>query len=76
MQVVCFLQFILIVLLGLMFFKLLAILHRKNILTDDDIHFVTSFILEHKKYLEKKIKLKLNKKVGGFLVTTLRPSQS
>ena len=45
MQVVCFLQFILIFLLGLMFFKLLAILHRKNILTDDDIHFVTSFIL-------------------------------
>lgn len=53
MQVVCFLQFILIVLLGLMFLKLLEILHRKNILTDDDINFVTSFFLEHKKYLEK-----------------------
>ncbi|MFU2364064.1 MAG: hypothetical protein ACM67R_09530 [Clostridiales bacterium] len=59
MQVVCFLQFILIFLLGLMFFKLLAILHRKNILTDDDIHFVTSFILEHKKYLDKKNKAKI-----------------
>lgn len=59
MQVVCFLQFILIFLLGLMFFKLLAILHRKNILTDDDIHFVTSFILEYKKYLDKKNKAKI-----------------
>lgn len=59
MQVVCFLQFILIFLLGFMFFKLLAILHRKNILTDDDMHFVTSFILEHKKYLEKKNKAKI-----------------
>lgn len=59
MQVVCFLQFILIFLLGFMFFKLLAILHRKNILTDDDMHFVTSFILEHKKYLEKKNKSKI-----------------
>ena len=59
MQVVCFLQFILIFLLGLMFFKLLAILHRKNILTVDDIHFVTSFILEHKKYLDKKNKAKI-----------------
>lgn len=59
MQVVCFLQFILIVLLVLMFFKLLAILHRKNILTGDDIHFVTSFILEHKKYLEKKNRAKI-----------------
>lgn len=59
MQVVCFLQFILIFLLGLMFFKLLAILYRKNILTDDDIHFVTSFILEHKKYLDKKNKAKI-----------------
>lgn len=59
MQVVCFLQFILIFLLCLMFFKLLAILYRKNILTDDDIHFVTSFILEHKKYLDKKNKAKI-----------------
>lgn len=59
MQVVCFLQFILFFLLCLMFFKLLAILHRKNILTDDDMHFVTSFILEHKKYLEKKNKDKI-----------------
>lgn len=59
MEVTCFLQFILIVLLGLMFFKLLAILHKRNILTDDDMHFVTSFFFEHKKYLEKKNKDKI-----------------
>lgn len=52
--IITFLLFIVIFLLFLMIFKLLSILREKNILCDDDIHFITSFYLEHKLYLKKK----------------------
>ena len=51
-----FLNFIIVVLYGLMFFKLLSVLSEKNILNDDDIHCVSSFSFEHKQYLKKKYK--------------------
>lgn len=51
-----FLNFVIVVLYGLMFFKLLNVLGEKNILNDDDIHFVSSFSFEHKQYLKKKYK--------------------
>jgi hypothetical protein len=51
-----FLNFVIVVLYGLMFFKLLNVLGEKNILNDDDIHCVSSFSFEHKQYLKKKYK--------------------
>lgn len=48
-----FLQLILIILLSLMFFKLISILHKKEILKDIDIFFITSTSLEFKKYKNK-----------------------
>ena len=51
-----FLNFVIVVLYGLMFFKLLIVLGEKNILNNDDIHCVTSFSFEHKQYLKKKYK--------------------
>lgn len=51
-----FLNFVIVVLYGLMFFKLLNVLGEKNILNDDDIHCVSSFSFKHKQYLKKKYK--------------------
>lgn len=53
-----FFNFIIVLLYGLMFFKLLSILSEKNILSDDDLHCVSSFSFEHKQYLKKKYKNK------------------
>lgn len=52
------LNFIILVLYGLMFFKLLGVLVKKDILSDDDIHCVTSFSFEHERYLKEKYKNK------------------
>ena len=50
--------FIVIVLYSVMFFKLLGVLVKKDILSDDDIHEITSFSFEHKRYLKEKYKNK------------------
>lgn len=49
-----FLLFMVVFLLSLMFFKLLCVLRKKNILSNDDIFYITSFYLEYKLYLKKK----------------------
>lgn len=50
--------YIVFLLYGLMFFKLLSVLSKKNILDDDDIHEISSFYFEHKRYLKEKYKNK------------------
>lgn len=48
-----FILFILILLIIYMFFRLVCSLHKKGILKDEDIFFITATPCEYKKYKEK-----------------------
>lgn len=50
MGLFCFLQFVLIILFSYMFFRLLSVLWKKDILKDIDIFYITSTPWEFKKY--------------------------
>lgn len=50
MGFICFLQFILIILLSYMFFRLLGVLYKKDILKNIDIFFITSTPWEFKRH--------------------------
>lgn len=65
MFLICFLEIIIIILFLYMFFRLLSVLYKKDILKDIDIFFITSTPWEfkkHKKDIEKNKEGDLNDK--------------
>lgn len=50
MDFTCYLQFILILLLSYMFFRLLCVLYKKDVIKNIDIFFITSTPWEFKKH--------------------------
>lgn len=56
--IIDFLTFLIILLLTYMFFRLISSLHKKNILKDDDIFYITSNPWEYKRHKNKIKKMK------------------